>query len=247
MSDKHLWVCLHPFLAQEEQNASFEVREEEFHYLKNVLRLKEGEELLILDGQGTKGKGRLESFSKKSATLFLSHKETLKKPERPNIKLLVGALKSHHMDDLLSLIPKLCIEEIIVVKAHKSSQTYDEKKVQKWKRTCYETLRLTKWPWQTSISYYPSWEAFKTEPNTHYVLCDENIKDITPLSHLMRQKELLSQNLTFLIGPEGGWTKEEKEGFERLKPLAISLTPHIMSSVVASFYVSSIAVDSFLT
>lgn len=93
------------------------------HHLINVLRVKVGDEIMLLDGMGLVGEGKIFLISKKAVNIQCLKTELKSRPAT-QITLGIGQLKKDAMDDVLKAACELGVKSVLVLKTE-YSQTYD--------------------------------------------------------------------------------------------------------------------------
>ena len=84
---------------------------DEAHHLHSVARIQQGEEVLLLDGNGGKFSSVVENCSKKNVTLKITKVE--KASRSYLLDLAIGPPKKEAMDDILRMSAELGIRKII--------------------------------------------------------------------------------------------------------------------------------------
>ena len=226
------------------------VEEEEFHYLKNVLRRKEGDTLLLLDGQGSVAEGYITDINKKSLLIKITDFKQVNPIKRFDI--CVGTLKPQNIESLLNLLPQIPFVHINFIRSTKSQgPLIVEEKLKKWKRLARESLRITHCPWETNISSFPSLTSFMSSlpqnKESVFIICEDD-KNREPLSFKNSLSEIVlpqKKELFCFIGPESGWTEEEKELLYKNKSIPLTLSPYTLSSLSACLMAGSLISSLF--
>lgn len=170
------------------------------HHL-NVVRLKKNEEILILNGKGKKLYGEILTISKNLVSIQVKKSEQ-DSDLNHNISLIISVPKKEAFEDILKISVELGIRNIHPVKTSFSQYEYEpSERIQK----ILESALI-----QSNNLFIPTIHpqvslkgllAFKKE---QIVFFNSQVA--------LKKKSLnLDENLSILIGPEGGFSLEEIE------------------------------------
>ena len=233
MDEAHQRIIL-PDLNPEEKELT--LRDEEYHYLRNVLRLKPGEPVTVLDGSGWELKTMIKEIKKKEITLEVLSRFHHERPGRPSLTLLQAVLKGDRMDLVIQKTTELGVDVIVpVFTEHSVVKT--TKRLSHWKRVCLEATRQSRRIFMPEIkSPCPFNDAIKETPCLHKYILYERAEN--PLRELLSRE--IEGDVAVAVGPEGGFSKDEikkaqSSGFE---PICIS--ENILRAETASIAIVSL-------
>ena len=194
--------------------------EEESRHLRDVLRLRAGDEAQVFDGEGhefacvvAEAGGR-----KGAARLEVRGAVEPPSPESPlGLKLAVALLKGEKFDLVVQKATELGAARVVPVETKRADvRLRDErdasKRVERWRRLALEAAK------QSGRALVPAVEApatfarfVETAPPAHEarVLFAEG--GGAPLDSLVTTKGERPTSVAALVGPEGGWEDEEIE------------------------------------
>jgi 16S rRNA (uracil1498-N3)-methyltransferase len=181
------------------------------HHIRDVLRLKKGNEVVIFDGVGQEYKGIINTIDKKQVVLKLS---PLNQRRTKNTKLTIACAlpKGSKMDDIIDYLTQLGVERIIpvlsdrvVVKLDESNKEVKSKRWQKIARSAAQQSRRSSIPVISPIT------------DIEDVIKDSEGFDLKLITHLSSKRTLIKsvlskrkpENIIVLIGPEGDFTPVE--------------------------------------
>lgn len=177
------------------------------HYLHTVLRRKEGDLIRLFDGKNGEWLGTLENLRKKTGEITLKEQLVAQPENNQRIHLLFCPIKKHRMDWLIEKAVELGATDFHPV----LTQNTEVRKVNEG--------RLT----QQIFEAAEQCERFEI-PTLHPLkklgmVLDEWPKTIPLLACLERYDtdsiKKSDQDVGFLIGPEGGFTAQEKESIAK--------------------------------
>ncbi len=201
------------------------------HYLGNVLRLREGEEILLFNGKDGEWCASLAAIGKKKARALISH-QTRPQEHGPDLHYLFAPLKRARLDYMAQKATELGAS---VLRPVLTRRTIAERvKVDRLIANAVEAAE------QCGILRVPEIEAPEQltkvlstwDTGRPLVFADEAAPSASPLEALAALKP---GPLAVLIGPEGGFDPEERSGL-LAKPFVhpISLGPRVMRADTAA-------------
>lgn len=191
-------------LVNEEIKEELSVEDEIHHHLTRVLRVKEQDEILILNGRGLKARGLIIKITKRSLLIKVIEKKVC--PSPGYLGLLLGVPKKEALELSLKMAVEAQVTEIFLYKSDYSQN----KKI-------YMRDRIAKILESGSVQSNNPWcpvvqqVEFKDLPN---ILKNKNLVLLHPLGEresLFHQSKLSSPIVA--IGPEGGWSEAEVRFF----------------------------------
>lgn len=211
-----------------------------FHHIVNVLRMQEGDRLELTDANGDSRYAGIISVSDKSLTLNLDS-ETRKAPCRISITLYQSLPKGEKTEFIIQKAVELGVSRIIlfpsirsVVKIHDSKL---HSRLERYRKISAEAARQSL-SIPSEICYYPSLnKALESSDESVRIAAFEEESLIT-LHDVLSVETPLSAAV--LIGPEGGFTKEEIESASAFGFQSVSLGRRILRTETAGLAVLSI-------
>lgn len=198
--------------------------ESQAHYLFNVLRRKNGDMVRIFNGMEGEWLGELTDLSKKSANLILQ-KELIPQPkDQIKIHLIFAPIKKNRMDWLIEKAVELGATDF-----HPIVTQNTEVRVLKNERITQQIFEAAEQCERLEIPRLHELEKLD-------VFLKNWPKDIEIFSCLERMEakplSKAHQDVAVLIGPEGGFTQEERDILSN-KTTPISLGTQILRSETA--------------
>jgi 16S rRNA (uracil1498-N3)-methyltransferase len=209
---------------------SVTLNREASHYLITVLRLSQGDVILLFNGRDGEWLGQIEKSDKKSATLQLI-KQTRPQPERADIDYLFAPLKTTRLDYLVQKAVEMGAGRLVPVITQHTQ--FARLNAERMRANIIEAAE------QCGILHVPElapeikldallaqWNSIRT-----LIFCDERADIHDPIAALQAAKR---GPIGVLIGPEGGFSKEEREQILKLPSVTrLSLGPRILRADTA--------------
>lgn len=177
------------------------------HYLKNVLRKKEGDKIRLFNGRNGEFICTLKELSKKSANVEINELLKEQPKQERKIHLIFTPIKKNRMDWLIEKAVELGVTDFHPILTQNTE-------VRKIKSERLESQIFEAAEQCERLSIPALHNLTKLQPFLQKGLGDLQILgclerfDTTPIQNLNLDPV---QDIAFLIGPEGGFTAEEKE------------------------------------
>jgi 16S rRNA (uracil1498-N3)-methyltransferase len=204
------------------------------HYLAQVLRMADGDSILLFDNQTGTWRGELTEVGKRRVTVTIS--DHLKPREDvPDLWLCVAPIKKPRFDSIAEKACELGVARFIPVRTARS--IVDKIKADRLAATMVEAAEQCERNALPEIGDLTSLSAMlKDWPDgRHLFFCDERLQGDNAASMAVKLAEHAGP-AGILIGPEGGFTLEEQTQIAA-HPAAVpvSLGPRILRADTAAF------------
>lgn len=207
------------------------VNDDQFNYLANVLRLSEGAEVLVFNGRDGEWKARL-AFPSRKKIILVPDEQTRPQPPLPDLHYLFAPLKTGRMDYLIQKAVEMGAGLIRPVQTqHVQGKIHSLDKLKAYAMEAAEQCGILAVPeiaepekLQDVLARWPK--------DRRLIYCDEGDEGQNPLPIL---KGLTDRHFALLVGPEGGFSEEERtllRGLDFVTP--IPLGPRILRADTAA-------------
>ena len=217
-----------------------ELDERQARYLTRALRLKVGDGITLFDGRGDEYAATLVAAGRKDATVEIGaiHSRNTESPLR--IHLVQGVSKGDRMDTVVQKATELGVASITPIVTDFSVVRFDEKRsssrVEHWTKVaqsaCEQCGRNVVPHIATPMSML-NWLG--AEPRRGSLILKPGAT--TP----MTETSIDENDLSLVIGPEGGFSAAEYESAAAAEMVPVSLGPRILRTETAAIAAISIA------
>ena len=195
-----------------------ELSKDQIHYLKNVMRKKENDEIFIFNDE-EEWLAEIEIIEK---LILIPKKFIRKKSNKFNIWIYFGLIKNRNLNFLIEKVTEIGVNKIIPIQT-----AFSENINIKYDRLKKIIIEATE---QSDSLLLPKLEDCKTlkgvlnnwDKERLIIFCDEKLRVDKPF------KLNKSQKVAIFIGPVGGWSIKERELFENSNHNKISLGENVL-------------------
>lgn len=210
------------------------INDEEQQHIIKVLRMRDGEEISVTDGKGNLAKGTLVFEGKKVSLDIKKIKENL--PDfSPKLHIAIAPTKNiDRIEFFLEKATEMGISEVTLIQTEKT-----ERKILNIEKLRKQSIAASKqslrfhFPVINDLMKLPDFIK-NLDPETTFVAhCNENLERID-------LKEInLQEKITFLIGPEGDFSKKEIQILAEKGIKAVSLGNQRLRTETAGVFVAA--------
>lgn len=213
-------------------------------HLRDSLRIKAGDIVLFGDGVSLRYRTEITAVTKQGLTGRIIETITQPAPISPSLILAQALLKGEKMDWVIQKATELGVSEILPIESRHSVVQLKADRVDhqlaRWQRIALEAAQQSE-QWRIP--------PIATPKSLAALLAGRATGTVTLMLAERRegkslQKVELPQDVTdsvlVLIGPEGGWNKEEIQIAEQAKVVPITLGPQILRAETAAIAAISI-------
>jgi 16S rRNA (uracil1498-N3)-methyltransferase len=191
------------------QGEMIDLAKEEMHHLKQVMRLKEGSPIEIVNGKGDLGEAIFGHLIKIEKVIHQKQPVVTK-------NLALALTEPKHLELVIEKGTELGIDSFFIFPSKKSKlQSLSLSKQERIEKILISALKQSKRLYLPKVNYLSTKEEL---PEGSYLLGDFSGKPF----------ERIETSATFIIGPESGFTSDECLFFEK----KLSATPILLSKNV---------------
>ena len=231
------------FIADEVEGERAALLGEHAAHLSKVLRAQVGQQFDIA-ANGSVRAGEITSITNGRVEFLLREEVTAATGQREVI-LFLSIFKFDRMEWAIEKATELGVESIVPVIARRTESHLASavtKRVERWRRIARESSQQSRRISEPVVSGpLKLKDAIATIQGFRIVLSEHESPSRLSLKHLLSDRP--EESLTIAIGPEGGWTEEELEVFEKNGWLSASLGSTILRAETAAIAALAIAIS----
>lgn len=237
MAQERIILAVHDFKSQrlfvEEElskDKGFQATREQANYLLNVLRMSDGDGILIFNGRDGEWRAIVEATGRKKCNLVPAE-QTREQPETPSLVYCYAPLKQARLDYMIQKAVEMGAGVLQpVITQYTQARNINEKRVLSNAIEAAEQCGILAIP-----DIRPAIQFEKLIDHLgegyHLIFCDEAEHNANPILQLNAKK---SSKTAVLIGPEGGFSDEERKTLEgKSNVTKLGLGPRILRADTA--------------
>ena len=213
-------------------------------HLRDSLRIQVGEVVLFGDGVSSRYRAEITAMSKQAMAGRIIETISHSPLQRPALLLGQALLKGEKMDWVIQKATELGVNEIMPLQSrHSVVQIRTERldaQLARWRRIALEAAQQSE-QWRVpTIAPPQSLAGFLTTRSTGLVTLMLAERQEGNSLQTVDLPQDVTESVLVLIGPEGGWSKEEVEIAEQAESTLITLGHHILRAETAAVAAISI-------
>ena len=216
------------------QNLMIYIKEKQHHFLKNVLRVKLNDAINVFDGATGEWRSQVISISKDKTALKIE-KKIREFETQPDIWLIFAPIKLFRLNIIIQKAVELGVSKFIPCKTEFSN--FDKLN---YKNLTLNAIEASQQCERLDIPKIEKITSLKTllddfPSDRALVFCDESDLNLPSIYSEVRAKEEMYSKWAVIIGPEGGFSEEEKNSLVKKKNvLRVTLGKRILRSDTAA-------------
>lgn len=208
------------------------------HYLKNVLRLREGAVLILFDGCGGEYNAQISKIGKRDVTITLNNFIDCNRESPLHTHLGLAISRGERMDWALQKATELGASEITPLLSRRSEFKLKAEKMQKrldhWRGVCIAACE------QSGRTRVPTVRApCKLDDWAQNLDCDLKLT-LDPVAATGLNTQASVKTIALAVGAEGGLDEEELASLQKAGFQGITLGPRILRTETAPLAVLSL-------
>lgn len=213
---------------------------DEYAHAKNVLRLREGDEIVLLDGSGKEYDAVVNAVTKGGMLCRVLRGRPSDKESAVPVRLLVGALKGDKTELVVQKATELGVHSVGVFSSRYCSAYMNENKLERLRKVAREAAKQCLRARVPDVDYFDSLAAALASAEGYenkLFACEFAYGSDADLA-------ALSGSCALVVGSEGGFSQEEFDAARAAGFAGISLGRRILRAETAAIAFLSVAMFS---
>ena len=217
-----------------EIGTSLTLPSDQAHYLRSVMRLSAGEEVILFNGQGGEFLCSIEQLTRDDPSVQIESHADLNREMATRVHIVQAACRSEKIESILQKATELGAASFTIVRSQRSTLKLDGPKLKK---------RLQRW--QTIVIEAAEQSGRTIVPEVCWLNALKNVSTqglaftLHPEPEATSWKEqneamLNADDITLAVGPEGGWSDQDIEALNAAGFSCLTFGPRIMRTETAA-------------
>ncbi len=223
------------------ENDNFTIEGEEFYHLSKVLRLKEGENIRLLNGKGDVFFGKILKVEKRKALVSVERKEVYKR-KSPYINVFISLVSQEKRGMIVQKLTEMGIHSIFFFPSSFSKVSLSggkKRKEEKLRKIAVGALKQSGNPFLPYIRILDKFEELLDFAGKRILLSQDG--DFLIKLDMAAERE---KNINLIVGPEGGFSPEEKNFFKSNGFSEMKISRNVLRTETAA--ISGAAIISYI-
>lgn len=206
---------------------------DEARHIGLVLRMKPGDEVLLINGGGTECRAVIESVAENTVTLSVKERQLCSADPGVDVTLFQCLPKQGKMEVIIQKCVELGVSRIVPTVSSRCVVKLDgkENKLIRWNKVAQEAAKQSGRASVPAVTAPVELEKADLKPFGTVLIAYENEYETTLKSVLRSGKA--KGPIALIIGPEGGFTQREVDRVTALGGIAVSLGRRILRTETA--------------
>jgi 16S rRNA (uracil1498-N3)-methyltransferase len=216
--------------------------DEETRHLRDVLRLKAGDEVRVFDGEGREFSCLIAKIGKKESSLEITSEVEAASPESGlELTLAVSLLKGEKFDLVVQKAVELGVRTLVPLETLRCDvKVRDEgKKLDRWRKIALEACKQSGRARLMEIANVTDFSEFidRAKDGSFILFSERGGEDFSSIKP--------GKKITAVIGPEGGWEDSEIDDARRKGFAVTTLGGRILRAETAAISIAAILQHRF--
>jgi 16S rRNA (uracil1498-N3)-methyltransferase len=215
------------------------------HQICNVLKLRSGDKIIVLDNKGIEYEVTLEEVNKDKALGKILQKRDATGEPRIQITLYQSLLSREKFEHVLQKCTEVGVVRFVPVITQRSIvhdiQAVTSRKMTRWRRIIQEAAEQShrgRIPQLRNTTHFETIAAELEKYDLVLIFSPQG----QPLRDVLSKSAPAATNIGLLIGPEGGFTEAEIGAACGLSAKAVTLGPRILRTETAALVTSALVI-----
>lgn len=218
----------------------------ESKHLRDVLRLRIGDEVSVFDGEGNEFSCSIKDIGKKETSLRILERLSQSKESCLDLKLAVSLLKGEKFDLVIQKACELGASEFVPLQTKRADVKLKdakdiEKRIERWQRIALEAAKQCGRSKLPKIQKPIAFENFIKDQKNSILFSERGGESF---ESYVRDSGKLT-NISAIIGPEGGWEDTELLKAKESGVRILTLKGRVMRAETAAIAITAILQHRF--
>lgn len=207
--------------------------DDQAHYLRSVMRLAAGDQIILFNGTGGEFHCQIEQLTRQYSSCLIESFAEINREMNCRVHIVQAACRSEKIETVLQKATELGAASFQIVRSERSSLKLVAsklgKRMQRWQKIIIEAVE------QSGRTAIPAinWRNALSDID-HHGSCFTLHPDTTTNWRQQRSNIAQAADITLAIGPEGGWSRRDMEKLSQCDFQALNFGSRVMRTETAA-------------
>jgi len=212
---------------------SLTLPDDQAHYLRNVMRLVPGDQIVLFNGKGGEFHCQIEHLARQHSSCLITSFDDVNREMHCRVHVIQAACRSEKIETVLQKATELGAASFKIVKSERSSLKLDgaklNKRMQRWQKIIIEATEQSGRTTVPDVTWHNTLPGISTQGQCFTLHPDTAI-------HWQQRRTIISEakDVTIAIGPEGGWSQRDMQVLSQAGFQALSFGSRVMRTETAA-------------
>ena len=234
-------MAVRRFYCAEIGGEAIELDDAQAAHARKALRLREGDAVELFDGAGGVAEGRISALGPR-LVVAVTGRRTVPRPT-PTLDLAAAIPKGDRAATLIEAAAQLGVDRLIPLVTERSVVDPGAKKRQRFERIAADAARQSERAWVMAVDPPTDLPALlRRADHDLKLLCDVPAEAVQPLQGAGEAGARMAEarRALVLVGPEGGWTADERRAAAAAGCLAWTFSDNVLRVETAALAAAAI-------
>ncbi len=217
-----------------ETGASLTLPPDQAHYLRSVMRLNAGEEVVLFNGQGGEFLCTIEQLTRENPAVFIASHAEVDREMPTRVHIVQAACRSEKIESVLQKATELGAASFTIVRSERSTLKLVgpklEKRLRRWQSIVIEAAEQS----GRTVAPEVNWINMLHETPTQGLCFTLHPEPEATSWKEQHDAMLKADHITLAIGPEGGWSNRDIDTLNTAGFNCLTFGPRIMRTETAA-------------
>ncbi len=225
-----------------ENNGFVVLENEEHNHLKNVLRFKIKDKVIVVCNDNFDYVCEIEEINKNNSVLKVIEKQENKHNPKINVSVFQALVKNDNMNLIVQKLTELGVTKLIPFESTFSTSKIKEAKTDKWQKISNQSLKQCKRSLCMQVENPVKFSNILPMLKNYDCIIFANECEKTTSIKNINEK---ANNIALIVGSEGGFSEEEIKQLLNYDAISVTLGNRILRAETASIALTSVTMYKF--
>lgn len=225
--------CYYLPVISDSLDSEYYIEGEEFHHISQVLRKRAGDSILVTNGKGILAECQIVNIEKRRLLIEITNQQAYER-SKPQMALAFALLKNKHDSMIIEKATELGCSLFYPLETERTVRKNSPNQQNKFQKITIAAMKQCDNAWLPRVKECVDLRAIPELMRKDGYVPVVALETERKRSLFEIKSQFLQEPLGIIIGPEGGFSQQEKDFFIKEKVISFSLGNHILRAETAA-------------